>query len=58
MLKKIILIGGLLLSAASFAIEPFIITDVIVVGNGRLDDGTIFNYLPLKVGDEVDDEEG
>lgn len=46
-----------MLSAASFAIEPFIITDVIVVGNGRLDDGTIFNYLPLKVGDEVDDEE-
>jgi len=58
MLKKIFLIGCLLLSAtASFAIEPFVITDVKVVGNGRLDDGTIFNYLPLKVGDEVDDAE-
>jgi len=58
MLKKIILIGSLLLSATSaFAIEPFVITDVKVTGNGRLDDGTIFNYLPLKVGDEVDDEE-
>lgn len=58
MLKKIILIGSLLLSATtSYAIEPFIISDVKVIGNGRLDDGTIFNYLPLKVGDEVDDEE-
>ncbi len=58
MLKKIILLLGLVLSAnVSFAIEPFVITDVKVTGNGRLDEGTIFNYLPLKVGDEVDDEE-
>ena len=58
MLKKIILIGSLLLIAtSSFAIDPFTITDIKVTGNGRLDDGTIFNYLPLKVGDEVDDEE-
>lgn len=61
MLKKIILSFGLLLSVlsanVSFAIEPFVISDVEVIGNGRLDEGTIFNYLPLKVGDEIDDEE-
>lgn len=58
MIKKFII--GLLFTAyasSSFAIEPFTISDVKVIGNGRLDDGTIFNYLPLKVGDEVDDEE-
>ncbi len=58
MFRKIILAASLcLMASTSMAIEPFIITDVKVSGNGRLDDGTIFNYLPLKVGDEVDDEE-
>ena len=56
--KRVILIGALFACPlSSSAIEPFVISDVKVVGNGRLDDGTIFNYLPLKVGDEVDDEE-
>jgi len=58
MLKKILLLLVLFtVTNVSFAIEPFVITDVKVTGNGRLDEGTIFNYLPLKVGDEVDDEE-
>ena len=39
------------------AIEPFVITDIRVEGVNRLEEGTVFNYLPLKVGDEVDDEE-
>jgi len=58
MLKRIIVsVALLLITNISFAIEPFVISDVKVIGNGRLDQGTIFNYLPLKVGDEVDDEE-
>lgn len=44
-------------SAVSFAITPFTITDIRVDGLERLDEGTVFNYLPLKVGDEVNDEE-
>ncbi len=40
-----------------FAIDPFTITDIRVEGLERLQEGTVFNYLPLKVGDEVDDEE-
>ncbi|MCY4274462.1 MAG: outer membrane protein assembly factor BamA, partial [Gammaproteobacteria bacterium] len=38
-------------------IEPFVITDIRVEGLTRLEEGTVFNYLPLKVGDEVDEEE-
>ncbi len=58
MFKKIVAgVCIFLLSTISYAIEPFVISDIQVEGNGRLDDGTIFNYLPLKVGDEVDDEE-
>ncbi|MGR3913552.1 MAG: outer membrane protein assembly factor BamA [Gammaproteobacteria bacterium] len=42
---------------AAFAITPFIITDIRVEGLERLEAGTVFNYLPLKVGDELNDEE-
>lgn len=42
---------------AAFAIEPFTIADIRVEGLERLEAGTVFNYLPLKVGDELDDEE-
>ena len=42
--------------AAGSAITPFIITDIRVEGlDGlqRLEAGTVYNYLPLKVGDEL-----
>lgn len=42
---------------AAVAIEPFVITDIRVEGLERLEAGTVFNYLPLKVGDELNDEE-
>ena len=42
---------------AVLAIEPFTITDIRVEGLEKLEEGTVFNYLPLKVGDEADDEE-
>ena len=47
----------LLYVPAAWAITPFIITDIRVEGLERLEAGTIFNYLPLKVGDELNDEE-
>ena len=63
-MKKITLIVFLLAAAAqfavtqfAFAITPFTITDIRVEGLERLEVGTVFNYLPLKVGDEVNDEE-
>ena len=46
-----------LIGNMSFAIEPFTITDIRVEGLQRLEEGTVFNYLPLKVGDEANDEE-
>jgi len=58
-MKKIALSLMLMLCAfqAAFAITPFIITDIRVEGLERLEAGTVFNYLPLKVGDELNDEE-
>ena len=45
------------MSFPSFAVTPFVITDIRVEGLERLDAGTVYNYLPLKVGDELNDEE-
>src|SRR5207253_2170556 len=41
---------------ASLAFEPFTVRDIRVEGVQRTDAGTVFNYLPIKVGDRVDDE--
>mgnify|MGYP002725442233 CR=1 FL=1 len=40
-------------SITSWAFEPFVIEDIKVEGLQRIAAGTIFNYLPLKVGDEL-----
>jgi outer membrane protein insertion porin family len=38
------------------AIEPFVVRDIRVEGVQRTEAGTVFSYLPIKVGDRVDDE--
>lgn len=39
----------------AFALEPFVIEDIRVEGLQRTEPGTIFNYLPVEVGDVMDD---
>ncbi|MGE5666920.1 MAG: outer membrane protein assembly factor BamA [Betaproteobacteria bacterium] len=53
-----LLVGVILsaLSLASWAIEPFVVRDIRVEGVQRTEPGTVFNYLPIKVGDRVDDQ--
>jgi outer membrane protein insertion porin family len=41
---------------SAHAFEPFTVRDIRVEGVQRTDAGTVFNYLPIKVGDRVDDE--
>jgi outer membrane protein insertion porin family len=38
------------------AFEPFVVKDIRVEGVQRTEAGTIFSYLPIKVGDRLDDE--
>ena len=45
-----------LLSTAAWALSPFTIRDIRVEGAQRIEAGTIFSYLPLKVGDTVTNE--
>ncbi|HET9340240.1 MAG TPA: outer membrane protein assembly factor BamA [Casimicrobiaceae bacterium] len=42
--------------AAVRAAEPFVVRDIRVEGVQRTEAGTIFSYLPIKVGERVDDE--
>ncbi|MDQ6917497.1 MAG: outer membrane protein assembly factor BamA [Pseudomonadota bacterium] len=46
----------LALSSAALGFDPFIVKDIRVEGVQRTDAGTVFSYLPIKVGDRVDDE--
>lgn len=40
----------------AFAVEPFVVKDIRVEGIQRTEAGTIFNYLPVRVGDTFTDE--
>jgi outer membrane protein insertion porin family len=46
----------LLLSGTARAFEPFVVEDVRVEGLQRISAGTVFNYLPVKVGETIDTE--
>jgi outer membrane protein insertion porin family len=45
-----------LYAASSQAMEPFLIKDIRVEGIQRTEAGTVFNYLPVKVGETMDDQ--
>ena len=40
--------------STSTAAEPFVVQDIKLEGLQRISAGTVFNYLPIKVGDRVD----
>lgn len=44
------------LSSAAWAADPFVIKDIRVEGLQRTEAGTVFNYLPIKVGDTFSDQ--
>src|SRR5690606_35444215 len=41
---------------AAFACEPFVVRDIRIEGIQRTEPGTVFTYLPVKVGDRLTDE--
>jgi outer membrane protein insertion porin family len=51
-------VGAILaiVSLSAAAIEPFVVRDIRVEGVQRTEPGTIFSYLPIKVGDRVTDQ--
>jgi outer membrane protein insertion porin family len=47
---------GLLLARGAFAFEPFVVRDIRLEGIQRVEAGTVFSYLPVKVGETMTDE--
>ena len=45
-----------LCSTQAFAVEPFVVKDIRVEGIQRTEAGTVFSYLPVRVGDTFTDE--
>ena len=39
------------------AMEPFVVKDILVEGIQRTEAGTVFSYLPVKVGDSLNDDQ-
>jgi outer membrane protein insertion porin family len=55
LLRSVLLLAILWIAPAS-AIEPFVIKDIRVEGIQRTEAGTVFSYLPVKVGDTMTEE--
>ena len=56
-IKTLVLsIMGLSLAPLAWAAEPFVIKDIRMEGLQRTEPGTVFNYLPVKVGDTFSDD--
>ena len=53
-----LLISGAIPFSSALAAEPFVIKDIRVEGLQRVEPGTVFSYLPVKVGDTFSDERG
>ena len=50
----VVLFTAALYAGNALALEPFVISDIRIEGLERIAAGTIFNYLPLEVGDRLD----
>jgi outer membrane protein insertion porin family len=53
---RVVLLLLALHAATATAIEPFVVRDIRVEGIQRTEAGTVFGYLPVKVGDLMTDE--
>ncbi|MBV7485953.1 outer membrane protein assembly factor BamA [Bordetella sp. BOR01] len=51
------LLAALLLPALAHAFDPFVVRDIRVEGIQRTDAGTVFGYIPVKVGEQFTDAE-
>lgn len=54
--RYVVALVSALCASVSWAREPFEVKDIRVEGIQRTEAGTVFSYLPVKVGDVLDDE--
>src|SRR5512140_1899377 len=54
--RHLVALVSVFCASISWAREPFVVRDIRVEGIQRTEAGTVFSYLPVKVGDTLDDE--
>ena len=52
-MKKLFILFFILLSSNIYAFDPFTVSDIRIVGLQRVSTGSIFNVIPISVGDEI-----
>ena len=55
-IRSVLAVALFCLAPAAWAFESFIVRDFQVVGLQRISQGTVFNYLPINVGDRVTEQ--
>ena len=55
-LKSMLLLVSSLYASSALALDPFVVKDIRVEGIQRTEAGTVFSYLPVKVGETMNDE--
>jgi len=55
-LQTMLLVLGGLYAGSALALEPFVVKDIRVEGIQRTEAGTVFTYLPVKVGETMNDD--
>ena len=56
LIHSLILVLGALLTSHAHAFDPFVVKDIRIEGIQRTEAGTIFSYMPVKVGETMTDE--
>ena len=54
--KQMLLVLGAMLAMSAHAFDPFVVKDIRIEGIQRTEAGTVFSYLPVKVGDTMTEE--
>lgn len=54
--KALVALLGALFARAAFAFDPFVVGDIRLEGIQRIEAGTVFSYLPVKVGETMTEE--
>src|SRR3954468_16374864 len=57
-LRTLAFVAAAFCSAQASAVQPFTVRDIRVEGLQRIEAGTVFSYLPVRVGDTYNDEKG
>ncbi len=54
--QHLLLVVAVLVACAAHAFEPFVVKDIRIEGIQRTEAGTIFSYMPIKVGETMTDD--